>query len=53
MQTFATTRNAKEFLVGRIVAEAEREGVHVVGDGEEDVVLLRNGVDFAGHHGGQ
>jgi hypothetical protein len=27
MQTFATSRNAKEFLVGRIVAEAEREGV--------------------------
>jgi len=27
MQTFATTPNAKEFLVGRIVAEAEREGV--------------------------
>ncbi len=27
MQTFATTRNAKEFLVGRIVAEAGREGV--------------------------
>src|SRR5271170_3447591 len=27
MQTFATTPNAKEFLVGRIVAEAARESV--------------------------
>lgn len=27
MQTFATSRDAKEFLVGRIVAEAQREGV--------------------------
>jgi hypothetical protein len=27
MQRFTTTRDAKEFLVGRIVAEAKREGV--------------------------
>ena len=27
MQTFSTPREAKEFLVSRIVAEAQREGV--------------------------
>ena len=27
MRNFATTRDAKEFLVGRIVAEAQREGL--------------------------